>query len=151
MQQKVDSPVLAEPAWSGSPHAPALKFFFPLLGGDRERATEQCSPDPAYWGTAGTSLLWAEVPGPSPKPGRESDLIWGSVRSRGWPWKFAEPVRACLAQLRFGGRYQGSKKPASSLPISSGAPDPMLGWLPLYNCRFCISRGCFSSKSRICL
>lgn len=113
--------------------------------------TRQRSPHPAYWGTPGRPPLWAEVPGPSPKPGRESNLIWGLVRSRGWPWKFAEPVRACLAQLRFGGRYQGSEKPASSLPIPSGAPDPMLDWLPLYNCRFCISRGCFSSKPRICL
>ena len=135
----------------GGPHAPSLKFFFPFLGGDGEWASRQRSPHPAYWGTPGRPLLWAEVPGPSPKPGRESNLIWGLVRSRGWPWKFAEPVRACLAQLRFGGRYQGSEKPASSLPIPSGAPDPMLDWLPLYNCRFCISRGCFSSKPRICL
>lgn len=57
-------------------------------------------------------------------------------------------MRACPAQLRCGGRGQGSKKPASSLPTPSGVLDPMLGWLPLYNCIFCISRGCFPKKKK---
>lgn len=38
-----------------------------------ESGPEQCSPDPAYWGTAGTSLLWAEVP-------RTLSKAWKGVR-----------------------------------------------------------------------